>query len=165
MLLPTFLEYLVQLVLLQFFNQLHTSNSNISRINYVTLTLIPKKEGTRAPSDFHLITLIHSYIKTFTKVSANRLQPFLEALIDPAQITYIRGRYILDNFFYANEILHLSRKSKVNGIIYKLDFSKAFDRIILTYLIDVLHHHRFSMKWINWIQNVLLSIKVAATVN
>ena len=67
--------------LLAFLSQLHEKNSNLTRLNYATLTLIPKKEAAASPFDFQSISLIHSCLKIFTKVLADRLQPFLLILL------------------------------------------------------------------------------------
>lgn len=53
------------------FRQISESNLNLERLNYAILSLIPKKDAAKAPSDFRPISLIHSCMKIFTKVLAN----------------------------------------------------------------------------------------------
>ncbi|XP_073107307.1 uncharacterized protein [Elaeis guineensis] len=125
-----------------------------------------KKEAARTPADFRPISLIHSCIKIVSKVLASRLKSFLDALIDPAQTTtYIKGRSILNNFLCTNEILHPSKKADINKAVCKLDFIKAFDRVSSPYLTRLLSSRGFLPKWLQWVNNLLSSAKIAPCVN
>lgn len=108
------------------FTQLCNCNVHLSKINYASQTLLPKKEIAKSPSDFKPITLIHTCIKIFIKIHAKRLQPFMNEPKDPVHITYIKGRSIMDNFLCANEILQHSMKGGIKDIFLKLDFFQNF---------------------------------------
>ena len=62
----------------------------------------------------------------------------MDPLIDDSQAAYIKGRLIGDNIISAHEVLHQVRISKQKGVIFKLDFDKAFDRINWEFLLEVL---------------------------
>lgn len=83
------------------FAQMHKFNIDFALINYGTLTLIYKTEAISSLLDFHLIS-VHGCLK-FTKSLANRLQPFLDKLINSVQMVYNKNR---DNFQCANKIIH-----------------------------------------------------------
>lgn len=134
-------------------------------VNFVSLSLIPKEDAAKSPSEFRLINLIHNCLKIYTKVLANRLQLFLDKLIDLAWTAYVKGRSILDNFLCTNKILHHPRKTKVDGVICKLEFSKAFDCALPSFLIDIMSHRGFPSKWSGWVWNVLYPSKVAISIN
>jgi hypothetical protein len=51
----------------------------------------------------------------------------MNSLIDYSQAAFIKGRCIFDNIVSAQEILHKVRKSKIKGILFKLDYEKPFD--------------------------------------
>ena len=89
----------------------------------------------------------------------------MDSLIDLAQSAYIKGRSIFDNIFCAYKILYYTRHSSLEGILYKLDFSKAFDKLDLNYLIRLLKHRGFPTKWLLWMENIFLSSKVAVCIN
>jgi SAM-dependent MidA family methyltransferase len=44
---------------------------------------------------------------------------------------FIKGRYILESVVAAHEILHSVVKSKSKGVVLKLDYGKAFDKVSL----------------------------------
>jgi SAM-dependent MidA family methyltransferase len=46
------------------------------------------------------------------------------------QSAFIKGRYILESVVTAHEIVHSISKSNNKGIILKLDYEKAYDRVI-----------------------------------
>lgn len=53
---------------------------------------------------------------------------------------------IFDNVLCARKIILHSKKSDVNGVVCKLDFSKASDRFFFDFLIKVLAARNFSMR-------------------
>jgi hypothetical protein len=75
-----------------------------------------------------------------TKLLTNSLSLVLDPLIDDSQAAFIKGRLIGDNIVCAHEILHQVRLSKQKGLLLKLDFEKAFDKVNWDFLIEVLVH-------------------------
>jgi hypothetical protein len=58
-----------------------------------------------------------------------RLTPYAGKIISETQTTFIPGRYILEGVVVLHEILHEIRVKKLKGIILKLDFEKAYDKV------------------------------------
>jgi hypothetical protein len=58
-----------------------------------------------------------------------RLTPWVDKLISRNQTAFIPGRYILEGVVILHEILHELRVKKLQGIILKLDFEKAYDKV------------------------------------
>jgi len=75
-------------------------------VNQAYIFLLRKKPDAQLVADFRLISLIHSFIKLFTKVLAVRLAPHIDGLVCTNQSAFIRGRVIHDNFKAA----HLTAK-------------------------------------------------------
>ena len=73
--------------------------------------------------------------KSSPKVLANRLLRFFNDVIKTAQMAYTEERCIMDDFLYANGILHYSRRSEVQRAVCKHDFKKAFGRVNPRFLI------------------------------
>jgi hypothetical protein len=61
------------MVVIHRFSELHTSN--IYWLNSVNIVLILKKDGAEEITDFHPISLIHSFAKIVAKILATRLAP------------------------------------------------------------------------------------------
>jgi hypothetical protein len=71
----------------------------------------------------------------------NRLRPFLQEIISPGQSAFFLGRMITDNALIAFERLHaISTNSDDRGnfCAYKLDLSKAYDRVDWGFLKKIL---------------------------
>jgi hypothetical protein len=50
-------------------------------------------------------------------------------VIGPSQSAFIPGRYILDGFVILHETLHELKRKKMDGVILKIDFEKAYDKV------------------------------------
>lgn len=78
-----------------------------------SLLLFQKTESTSHLSDFRLISIIHSLDKIISKVLAIWLASLLDNLVDKAQIGFIQGRIIADNFLSACENLHHCKRNSL----------------------------------------------------
>jgi len=64
-----------------------------------------------------------------SKVLDNRLKRALPTLVRDYQSGFITGRQILDGIAVAQEITQLCHNKKLNTILLKLDFKKAYDLV------------------------------------
>ena len=65
----------------------------------------------------------------------------------------------------ANEVVDEKRRSREEGIVFKIDFVKAFDHVFGSFLEHVLERKGFSPKWRSWMRGCLSSISFAILVN
>ena len=73
-------------------------------------------------------------------------------IIDLSQTAFIPGKNILDRVVMMQEVLHqLKTQKKKKGIILKLDFEKAYDKVRWRFLAEVLIKKGFPDKWIRWV--------------
>ena len=112
-----------------FFDNFHRHSVFERSMNALFLTLIPKKCNAVNIKDFRLISLVGSVYKLLSKVLANRLRVVLDNLISETQNSFVGGRQILDSVFIANECLDSRLKSKILGVVCKLDIEKAYDHV------------------------------------
>jgi hypothetical protein len=50
-------------------------------------------------------------------------------LINPSQTTFIPGRNIMEGIVMLHETIHEIHRKKMSGVILKLDFEKAYDKV------------------------------------
>jgi hypothetical protein len=103
---------------------------DLFRINFATLTLIPKVEEASDMKNYKPISFLNYSFKFFGKLLISRLEKVYDRLVAQEQSAFIRGRYILDSVVVAHEAIHSLHKSKVLGVILKLDYEKLMTRSI-----------------------------------
>ncbi|XP_073116175.1 uncharacterized protein [Elaeis guineensis] len=111
------------------------------------------------------MSLMNGVVKILSKVLSKRLANKLDSLISPNQSAFIKDRNIADIFAAAKEMVSQVHKSKEKGIIYKLDFKKAFDNVAWPFLLDLLIARGFSVRWRCWIQDIITTAKSSIIVN
>jgi hypothetical protein len=50
-------------------------------------------------------------------------------------------------------------------VVLKLDFEKAFDKIEHNFILDILKHKGFPVKWISWVKSILSSAPSSVLLN
>jgi hypothetical protein len=117
------------------------------KLNGALLTLLPKKELAKVPSEFKPISLVHSFAKLVTKVLARRLSPHISQVVSGSQSAFIKKQCIHDNFLYAKNLARAYHQKRTPTLLFKLDITKAFDSISWEYLIEMMCHRGFPIKW------------------
>ena len=64
-----------------------------------------------------------------------------------------------------HETIHELHRTKQSGVILKLDFEKAYDKVRWSFLLQTLRMKGFSSKWISWIETFISGGSVAVNVN
>ena len=129
------------------------------------IVLLPKKSMSRRISDFRPISLITSLYKIIVKVLAGRLRGVLHETIHSTQGAFVQGRQILDAVLIANEIVDEKRRTWEEGVVFKIDFEKAYDHVSWDFLDHVLENKGFSPRWRKWIRGCLSTVSFVVLVN
>ena len=134
-------------------------------VNDTALLLIPKVPHPKEIKDFRPINVVY---KIVSKFMVNRLRPLLMELILENQSAFIPGRLISDNSIIAFECIHHIQSVKENSLAlcaYKLDLSKAYDRVDWSFLERALSKWGFSYQWISRIMACVTSVKYSVKFN
>lgn len=135
------------------------------RLNYGVITLIPKIKDANNIKAFRPICLLNVCFKFLTKILTKRLTEVAAKVIGQSQTAFIPGRHILDGVVILHEVLHTLKKGHHSGIIFKLDFEKAYDRVQWSFLFEVLQRKGFNEKWVQWIKMATVEGRVAININ
>ena len=141
---------------MNFFDYFHRHSMFERYLNASFLTLICKKCNAVSIKDFRPISLVGSVYKLLSKVLANKLRAVLDNLISKSQNSFVGGRQILDSVFIANECLDSRLKSRLLGVVCKLDIEKAYDHVNRKALFYLLGRMVFGVKWRGGLRLVLL---------
>jgi hypothetical protein len=82
---------------------------NLGHLNSAFITLLPKLQPAQGVKDYKPISLVHSFTKLVTKILANRLAGRLQEMVSSNQSTFIKKRFIQDNFMlvqHTTQFLH-----------------------------------------------------------
>jgi hypothetical protein len=129
---------------------------NISRLNYAMITLIPKEEGVRnLKKKIRPISLINCGFKIFAKALNNRLALIYGRLLSCNQISFVKGRFILESVVSTYEIIHDVVRRGEKKVVLKLDYENAYDRVSWHFLEEMLYTRGFGKKWISWVMSLV----------
>ena len=71
----------------------------------------------------------------------------------------------MDVILIANEVVDEKRRSREEGVVFKIDFEKAYDHVDWEFLDHVLERKGFSLRWRSWMRGCLSSTTFAILVN
>ena len=150
---------------MDFFDYFHRHSMFERSLNALFVTLIPKKCNAVSIKDFRPISLVGSVYKLLSKVLANRLRAVLDNLISESQNSFVGRRQILDSVLIANECLDSRLKSRLPGVVCKLDIEKTYDHVNWEALSYLLGRMGFRVKWRGWIKACVTSVCFSVLVN
>lgn len=114
------------------------------------------------------ISLCNISYKIVAKVLANRLKKVRPHLISSSQSAFVPDRIIHDNILLAHEVMHFLKTSsnKLNKYMaVKLDMSKAYDRVVWSFVEAVIRKVGFNQQWISWIMDCMKFVNYSVIIN
>lgn len=136
----------------------------LKELNSTFLSLIPKKVGANTPDAFCPISLCKSIYKIISKVLTLRTLSILSDIISLEQSGFILGRQIRDLIIIVHENIHSMVASHNQGLLMKLDLSKAYDHVDWNFLFKILKSFGFGNRCIQLISQLVLMTSLAILV-
>ncbi|GKA54163.1 RNA-directed DNA polymerase, eukaryota, partial [Tanacetum coccineum] len=109
--------------------------------------------------------LFGSCIKIIAKILSNRLVSVIGKLVNEIQSAFVADRQILDGLFILNELIQWCKKRKMQNLVSKIDFEKAYDSVRWDFVGEILQKFGFGKKWCKWIQSCPHSSRGSVLVN
>jgi hypothetical protein len=147
------------------FKQFHEGKLPLYNLNFGIITLLPKQNEVTHIRQYRPICLLNVSFKIFTKVAVNMITGIAEKVVSPSQCAFMPGRNIMEGIVMLHEIIHELHRKKMNGVILKLDFEKAYDKVNWNFLQQMLRMKGFSSKWCHWIEQFVTKGSVGIKVN
>jgi hypothetical protein len=120
--------------LLELFGYLHAGQLELFHINFGEIILLPKVNEADRIQQYRPICLLNVSFNFFTKVATIRLNAVADDVVRPSQTAFMQGRNILDGVVTLHETVHELHSKKLNGVLLKLDFKKAYDKVKWSFL-------------------------------
>jgi hypothetical protein len=134
-------------------HDLYAGDLLIFSLNFGVITLIPKAQDATRIQQYRPICLLNVSFKIFTKVATIRLNSVVDHIIKPTQTAFMRGCNILEGVVILHDTIHELHRKKQNGVILKIDFKKAYDKVKWSFLFQTSKMKGFSTKWISGIKS------------
>ena len=109
--------------------------------------------------------MLNVSFKIFTKVATGRINAVADHLISLTQTVFIHDWNILEGVMVLHETIYELHRKNLSGVIFKIDFEKAYDKVKRNFLLQTLRLKGFSPKWIEWIKSFISGGSVAINVN
>ena len=124
------------------------------------ITLIEKKGKDRTLiENWRPISLVNADAKIISKVIANRIKDILPSIIHHNQTGYVKERYIGETVRSIFDIMDLTDKENMPGLLIFIDFEKAFDSLEWNFLYNCLDVFNFGPNFKRWIKTFYANIK------
>jgi hypothetical protein len=151
--------------LMAMFVQLKDEDLPLYKLNFRVITLLPKKEDESRIEKFRPICLLNVIFKIFIKVGTNRATVIAHKVIRPTQSAFIPGRNILEGVVILHKTNHEHHRKKMDAVLFKIDFEKAYDKVKWDFLQQALRMKGFPPDWCNWIARFVQDKSVGIRVN
>jgi hypothetical protein len=109
--------------------------------------------------------LLNVSFKIFTKVVTNRITEITKKVISPTQTTFLPERNIMEGLIILHKTIHEMHRRKQSGVLLKLDFEKAYDKINWIFVQQTRRMKGFSSTWRKWVASFMEGGHVGIKVN
>lgn len=151
----------------QTFNEVLTTGSFPPSWNEATIVVLPKKD--RDPLEtksYRPISLLNQDYKIFTAILKKCLNQIIGSYIHQDESGFVPNRDITDNVYRMLELIHYGRLHRQQtSLILSLDIEKSFDRVEHPFLLSLLDHMGFGMKFTTALKTISMSPITKVKVN
>jgi hypothetical protein len=147
------------------FTQLQAGELPLFKLKFGVITLLTKTDNAVQIQQYRPICLLNVIFKIFTKVATNRITRIASSVVRPTQSAFMPGRHILEGVVILHETIHELHRKKMDGVLFKIDFEKAYNKVKWPFLQQVMRMKGFDPNWCNWIKNFLQGGSVGVRVN
>jgi hypothetical protein len=97
------------------------------KLIFRVITLLPQKDNVVQIQKYRPICLHNASLYFSTKVATNHITKTASNVIIPTQSAFMPGR-VLEGVVVLHETIHELHQKKMDGVLFKIDFEKAYDK-------------------------------------
>ena len=128
------------------------------------ITCLPKGDKPREYlKNWRPLSMLSVLYKIASSALAHRMKKVLDRLISMTQTGFLSGRNISESTRLVYDLMHITEKNNIPGMLMLIDFEKAFDSISWSFMYKVLEYFKFGPGFIKWIK--VLNTNITASVN
>jgi hypothetical protein len=151
--------------LMDLFREFHRGDLPLYSLNFDMIILLTKCREAAKIQQYRPIYLLNVSFMIFTKVDMNRVTQIAQRVITPSQMAFLPGGNIMEGVIILDETMHEMHRKKQNGLIPKIDFEKAYDKIRLSFLQQTLRMKGFSLERCKWAASFMEGGHVGIKIN
>jgi hypothetical protein len=91
--------------------------------------------------------------------------PLSLVILSHSQTAFIKGRNILKGVITLHEVLHELKQTKKQGVLFKIDFKKTYDKVKWDFVREVMERKGFPPNWTDQVMCTLQGGKACVNVN
>jgi hypothetical protein len=137
------------------FVEFHKGKLPLYSLNFGMIILLPKCREATHIKQYRPICLLNVSFKIFTKVAKNRISQVAQKIISSSQTTFLPGRNIMERVIVLHEAIHEMHRKKQSGVILKIDFENAYDKLNWNFIQQTLRMKGFSPTWYKWVASFM----------
>jgi hypothetical protein len=151
--------------LMALFHDFHQGSLPLYNLNFDIIILLPICAEVVRIQQYRHICLLNVSSKIFTKVLTNRCTSVAHRVIQLTQTTFLPGRNIMEGVVILHETINELHRKRSNGVIFKIIFKKAYDKVKWSFVRQVLEMKGFSDKWCQWVESIIQGGHVGIKIN
>ncbi|KAL4348556.1 hypothetical protein GQ457_17G007420 [Hibiscus cannabinus] len=151
--------------IMKLFDDFYKGKITDKSLNHSFIALIPKLKSPTRMEDYRPISLVSSLYKIIARVLSRRLAGCLAEVVGENQFAFTAGKQITDCNLIANEVIDDIKKNNRAAIVFKADFSKAYDTVDWKFLELIMERMGFGKRWRKWIRLCISTPSISVLVN
>ena len=118
-----------------------------------TISLLPKGEKDREElGNWRPLTLLSVEYKLISGCIAKRMSRVMPKIINHDQVGFVSNRFIGEAIRLVYDVMDYAKKKDFTGMLLLVDFTKAFDSVSHSFIVNCLTTFGFSVNFIGWIK-------------
>ena len=151
--------------LLDIINNMNLEGSVSNEQKHGHIVYLPKVGIPVCPENYRPLTILNTNYKLLTRIIANRLRPWMKAVLHQNQYRGRNGKSIYDAVATVRDIIAYAEDTIKSICLLSIDFSDAFDKISHTFLFKILREYGINANFCQRFRDIYADVTSTLTMN